>query len=381
MRVPGPKFSHLALLLAVTLLTPAWLAARSQGSQQLNSASAPTSVADLRQILAHPRHQSDAKVARQLASLALGERMNEATLQALQSRLPGPRSRSALVALADASAFLPPPPAEILEQPPPDAARRSHMLSLTVDYLHNVIPKLPDFYADETVVRYEDRPRHKSKASSSGDHPSWRQLAVSNLIVSYRNGKEVVHPRGWVTMPLNGKIEGLVTTGTFGPILSTVIVDAAHGVTTWKRWEHGSRGPIAVYEYRVAQNHSHYSIGQYGAASPAAVAGQPTAYHGEIAVDPATGVIWRLILEADPPFGSPIFQSNIMVRYAPVQIGGKTYVCPLRSVSMGELSLDPERLASGAPSARWLSDTTFANYHLFRSEMQILTGDPSPQHR
>lgn len=368
-RVLGRTILLLALA-AGFIAPPARAASHPRVAPEANSASPSISVADLQRIVTAARHNSDAQLARQISRLELGERMSDAKLQTLKKRLPGPKSRSALVAIADASAFLPPPPADVLSRAPPVAAERTHMLSLTVDYLRNVLRRLPDFYADETVVRYESRPRRKTNGSSA----SWHDIADSNLVVSYRDGKEVVEPRGWMHMPVNARIQGLVTTGIFGPIVSVVVIDAAHGETTWKRWERGSRGPIAVFEFHVPQGQSHYSIGQYGPASFGSAAGRPTAYHGEIAVDPATGTILRLMVEAEPPFGSSIFQSNIMVRYGPVDIGGKTYICPLRSVSMGELSLDAAGLASAEPSARWLTDSTFDHYHLFRSEMQILTG-------
>lgn len=368
------------LLLAISaafIAPPAPAASRPKAAQEASSASHAISVADLQQILSAGKHKSDAKLARELSRLELGEQLSDSKLQTLQKTLPGPKSRTALVAIADASAFLPPPPADVLDQAPPNAAERTHMLSLTVDYLNNVIRRLPDFYADETVVGYESKLRRRS---ATDDRPSWQDIADSNVVVSYRDGKEVVEPRGWIHMPVNAGIQGLVTTGIFGPILSTVVIDAAHGEITWKRWERGVHRPAAVFAFRVAQSQSHYSIGQYGPTSFGSAESRPTAYHGELTIDPATGTILRLILEADPPFGSSIFQSNILVQYGPVDIGGKTYFCPLHSVSMGELSLDAAASAPRAPSARWLNDMTFDHYHLFRSEMQILTGDAPQPH-
>jgi hypothetical protein len=43
----------------------------------------------------------------------------------------------------------------------------------------------------------------------------------------------------------------LDTEGTFGPILSTVILDAGRSELTWSRWEQGARGPRAVFRYAV----------------------------------------------------------------------------------------------------------------------------------
>jgi hypothetical protein len=76
-----------------------------------------------------------------------------------------------------------------------------------------------------------------------------------------------------------------------------------------------------------------------------------------------------------------------MVAYAPVDIGGKLYTCPVRSVS---ISLDDAGLSGGlvplgrraaqVANATLLNDVTFADYHLFRSDSRILSGDvPLPQ--
>jgi hypothetical protein len=212
-------------------------------------------------------------------------------------------------------------------------------------------------------------------------------VGSSKVVVAYRDGKEVINPREWGKHPHHPEGEGLITRGTFGPILSTVIGDAAHGGMTWNRWERGSAGTLAVFRYRVPKEHSHYSVSFHGLSSDKADAEPVTGYHGEVAIDPATGTILRLTVQAEQPLGSPVFQGDIMVEYGPVEIGGKTYTCPVRSVSisMGDMRFmsgtDPLGEYTPGPEATLLNDVTFENYHQFRSDSRILTGNiPAPAH-
>jgi hypothetical protein len=74
-----------------------------------------------------------------------------------------------------------------------------------------------------------------------------------------------------------------------------------------------------------------------------------------------------------------------MVEYGPVAIGGKTYTCPVRSVSLAETGSMgvPGRFgeSTSAPDTPHLNDVTFDNYHQFRSESRILIGNvPAPDH-
>ncbi len=223
--------------------------------------------------------------------------------------------------------------------------------------------------------------------AGSWNHPSWRQVGSSKVVVAYRDGKEVINPREWGKHPHHPEGEGLITRGTFGPILSTVIGDAAHGGMTWNRWERGSAGTLAVFRYRVPKEHSHYSVSFHGLSSDKADAEPVTGYHGEVAIDPATGTILRLTVQAEQPLGSPVLQGDIMVEYGPVEIGGKTYTCPVRSVSisMGDMRFmsgtDPLGEYTPGPEATLLNDVTFENYHQFRSDSRILTGNiPAPAH-
>ena len=69
-----------------------------------------------------------------------------------------------------------------------------------------------------------------------------------------------------------------------------------------------------------------------------------------------------------------------MIEYGAVEIGGKTYFCPIRSVSVARarslISLKQwdQDFTSFGPYSTHMNDIRFANYHMFRSQSRILTG-------
>jgi hypothetical protein len=113
-----------------------------------------------------------------------------------------------------------------------------------------------------------------------------------------------------------------------------------------------------------------------------------SAYHGEIAVDPDDGTIVRLTLLADldqadmstllqeSEEGTPLSMADIMVEYGPVEIGGKTYFCPTRSVAVSRartlLVSKRGQAATLGPEKIFVNDVSYAHYHVFRSASRIL---------
>jgi hypothetical protein len=328
---------------------------------------------EVERILAEDKGGHDAAVARQLSGFELIERLSNSRLQALVKSAPGPKSRLVLLVLADASVFLAPAATDETIQAPPDLDQQRHMIALTVDYLGKTLQKLPNFYARRTTVRYEGEIQKVSRmGAETQDASLWRRVGSSEVTVLYRDGKEIVDPRGWEKRSAHPEVGGLITKGTFGPILSAVILDAAHGEMTWDRWEHGNAGTQAVFRYTVPENRSHFSVA-------AGFAEQAGGYHGDVAIDPITGAILRLTVKADPLLGSSTVRADIMVEYDPVEIGGKTYTCPIRSVSISRAATKMviDAVGSSVPSemATLLNDVNFGDYHVFRSESRILTTD------
>ena len=177
----------------------------------------------------------DGEAAKEIDRLQLTERLSSRELTALSAELPGAKSKAALMAVGDASVFLKPPPDEIPQKAPPVLAEQRQMMSLVVAYLKKVIPKLPDFYADRFTTAFEETSTPKQEMGAH--NPNILQPSGEfNAKVYYRGGKEVVRAEGEEEL-------GLMTEGTFGPILSTVVVDAARSTTEWSRCGRGAERP------------------------------------------------------------------------------------------------------------------------------------------
>jgi len=335
----------------------------------------PVTVSQLEEEVKRQVGRRDGAAEKDLYRLQLTERLSTARLATLKAQLSGAKTRAALTELADASAFLNLPADEIPATPKPDIPEQRHILALAVDYLSKTIPRLPNFYALRTTVRYEDTVElaNNSAVSVASNEPM-REAGASTASVIYRDHQEVVDATPGKKRA--GYDAALMTRGTFGPILSTSIVDAAHGVTTFSHWEQGAGGLEAVFKFKVAKDQSHYLVAYARSGMGSQAPEQSTAYHGEIALDPATGTILRLALVSDPELDSPMLQANVMVEYGQVEIGGKQYTCPVKSVSLlqGRAAL-PGYSYSFAGRFTRINDVAFSDYHMFRTEMRLITDD------
>jgi VWFA-related protein len=348
------------------------VAIQQESATEVRIAARPVTVAQLMEVVHAAKGKRDGEVAGEIEHLQLTERLSSPEFAALSDELPGVKSRAALMGVVDTSVFLDPPKDEIPVRAAPDAGEQRRIASLAVEYLKNVIPKLPNFYARRFTRSFEGVTQTHD-ANLHGEDTVLRPTGEFKATVLYRDGKEVARAEG-------AEEQRLITRGTFGPILSTVILDAAHSSTDWARWEQAPNGPMAVLRFRVPLEKSHYQV-----SFPSAMAGGgqislmvPTAYHGEIGIDPKSGTILRLVLEADPELGSSMHRADIMVEYGAVGIGGKLYTCPVRgvSISVGDMPR-PTRVsvAAGGPEmseVTRLDDVVFSDYHVFRSEMRIV---------
>ena len=347
------------------------------------------SVHELEQILDTANAEQDGELANQLAGLELSERLNSKLLSIWKNRLRGKKSIAALVTLADESAFLDPPAAEILSDPAPDRDMQRRMILGTEKYLKEVIPKLPDFFAVRTTTEYEQpSPQKTDTWKTAPADQLLREAVTEKVTLRYRNGHEEQDTEKRKASP-SARRRDLNLIGVFSPILGSVLGDATRGdsILIWSHWEHGERGREAVFRYFVRADNPHYNVTYCCLVGGRTFLMSPR-YLGELTIDPGTGAILRLTMEAElgwihEPNLSPVLPAKgaaAMIEYGPVEIGGKEYICPQRSVvtmrvrTVTPLTVWGQTFDVYAPYETRLNDIVYRDYHKFGAEGRMLPG-------
>jgi hypothetical protein len=215
------------------------------------SASKSISVAELEQKLATNRGRPDVEVAQQLSEFELTERLSTTTLARLESNSPGTKTSQELKILADQSAFLSLPAAEIPQIPAPDLAEQRKMMGLVVDYVSKTIDQLPNFYATRVTTHFEETPQIQTETDAIPYRPLHETTAF-DVTVLYRDGQEMVDTGKDKAQASKQQGRGLSDWGVFGPILSTVFLDAAKSNLSWS---HGNRLQRGYRRYSTTQCH------------------------------------------------------------------------------------------------------------------------------
>jgi len=341
-------------------------------------------VKQLEGLIANAHDVSGAEFAHQLDGMQLTERLGSTKLEALAKSVRG-KKREALEVLADESIFLAPPPDEVPSTPPPDIATQRQMISRTISYINTAIPSLPDFFATRTTVQYHESSSKPNQTwKTAFPDPSLHEGETATASIRFHDGKERVEEQSVKNAPSKPGSEHLETIGTFGPILATVMVAAtsAHSELVWSRWEQGQNGQLAVFRYRVPQETPLFSAEFCCLAYDfnSVPFKKPAPFHGEIAVDPSSGAILRLTIQADLEWRLPLERSDVMVEYRPVVKGIRTFICPSRSVSISRqrrtMVIDEwgESFKVYAPFETLLNEMRFEKYHFFGSTSRILPG-------
>lgn len=338
----------------------------------------PVTVAQLRQFVEQAHSRSDGDVAGELGGMRLTQRLSEEDLAALVKELHGKRAHEALTALGELSESLDPPLADIPAAAAPTVDEQRQIVDRAAKYLSQTMPRLPDFFATRTAVRYSEGQvwdGYKTVKSAP-----LRVVEQSRASVLYRRGQEFVDAekskRGEAGQP------NLETYGTFGPILGAVEQALAMGVH-WSRWESWTGGQRAVFAFEVPASRSRYLVDgcctpdRYGTQTFAAT----TAYRGEIVIDPSSGAILRLTVQTDLQDFLPVDRSEMVVDYGPVAIGGNSYILPLRSVNVesqrsliGLQNNWGERFWTWGPYTTQMNVFEFDGYHMFRGNTRMLSG-------
>ncbi len=354
-------------------------------------------VRELTQMLADARanHLADVRFSQELNNIRLSESMDSATWQRLTEGSIGQQTTEALRALYANSVFLPPPPGAILQDAAPAFPDQRTIMARAINYVLRTIPALPNLLAVRDTVHYTDT----GVGFESGDavmRGGLLLLGEDQTPVTIRDGIETDAPAAKSASAARKAASGgrenfreardLVSWGEFGPVLTTVLTDAAHGQIAWLRWQMEDGTRLAVFHFVVPRSTSHYTVhyccdvayrpaldGQHQdmvAVPSVLLAG----YHGELVIEPQTGVIRRIQITVDPRPGESLLRGSMMIEWGPVTIGASQSTCPLHSVT---LTTTPDKweqrgIIQTVDRTR-INETEFSDYHRFGSQARLVT--------
>jgi len=360
-------------------------------------------VGGMDRLLVSLHEASDRDAASRLAGVKLTERASSAQLMRWEEEFPGSRTREALIALADASAFLRPSPSDTPAMAAPDKQMENQIRGRMVDYVKNSLPRLPNFVAQRTTTAFaittedtllsrqqaaqflkpaEKKLRYRAfralgPAISSG-LPGGKLFWMGSFsqMVTYRDGTEVADSPAQTIIETGRLPIDLITVGEFGSILQLLLIDAEPEKIVWDHWERSAAGPLAALRFSVPREKSHFGV-TFSADN------QPDfpAYKGEILVDPSSGGVFRISITANIHEPENSYSAYQLVEFGPELIGGMTYICPTRGVTItkvfdafADLNADPPPVAAQTS----INDISFTDYHVFRSNARVIAGPPNP---
>lgn len=397
------------VLLLFALLTPVATVAQQVG------------VDELRQTLSYLHGKSDRKVANRLSEIHLTERLSRADLEILSKNLPGAKSRTALLAIADASVFKDPPAQQKVPDPAPDAQEQQEILARAVQFANDQVDRLPNFVAIRSAEHFQDvrvypysnkieyytpgsfrlldHEAYDVRCSSEGDEVLEQPDQDLDKATS-RQSQPLFYMTIWGYHTVWGDYtwnipnlapSGFKPTGAFGPWLQAVTGDVTDSRHEWGYWEAVATGKLAVFRFRIPAENSHVTIEYEFENNPqdpfisheSRKSIDTPGYHGEIAVDAVTGRVARIVVISDLAPGAEFAAASIALEYGPVQLDGATYVLPVRGVSRSSLAMKTHNYYFGVwpgPAGEQsdhftvtsLDDLTFSEYRAYKPRMRIL---------
>jgi hypothetical protein len=353
-------------------------------------------VAQLQDVLTglHNSQKTDDQVATELKQIQLSEELTPDGMSNLAKLIDGPLSTEQMYVLEARSAMLPPPDTDLPKTAAPDAAAQQAILAKALDYATKAYPQLPRLTATRLVARFQDGVETiqsyggvNVKTQNEND-PIFKQMQryvrlmnTHSDTVEIDNGVEKSGGKDTIPWGRNGLVNSMLPILPLNLLTSEAV---STGNPNFLRWETINGHLTAVFAFAVDKKKSHYAVnyccfpdtssvggvlygghggtgGGGGAPAPGgSLSANPlsspgggkgnlsnvsnwspfnakAAYHGELFLDPDSGVVLRTIVQAELKPSDFVHYENIRVDYAPMPIDGKNLYVPVRSITIAEV--------------------------------------------
>jgi len=400
------KMKHLiCILVAFMLATPAW-AAKKITVRQLN---------DLLDSFQRDK-KTDVAAATELKQIELSEELTLAAMNKIAGLAPGKFSLEQIYVLEARSAMLPPPPSDLPATAAPDAAAQKIILDKAADYATKYYSQLPPWTATKATLRFQDDMKAIDACSGlvgcAQGSVSSNSFTHQASFIHYINSTEkaVVSEHGSEKLPLEKDktpwgANGMIAIEEPDLSLGAVLQEAqTAGSLQWLRWELVNGKPAAVFSFKVPMANSQFAVNIccfpkstdtgrarfYNSTDANVVAGMEASgnggggavgdfqtntsydqrfkarvpYHGEIFVDPATGIVLRLITQAEFKASDNVQQEDTRIDYGPVKVGAKAMVLPIRTVVNTTVAPNGDSGSAIFTTRRTLFTSEYKDYQL-----------------
>lgn len=202
-----------------------------------------------------------------------------------------------------------------------------------------------------------------SRSLSLQGRGDWKHQDTIVELVQYRDHREQRTPLeidGQPTHTTHDDLPGIKSLGEFGGILHAVFAPAANAAFQWKESGQLDGEPLQLFAYSVPLASSSFSL--HGSNNRQIIVG----YHGLVYIDPTTGGVRRITMEADDiPADFSLSAAALTVEYSYVSINSHDYLMPAH----GSMSLIASRHRA------FLHEFDFRDYRRFGSRIRITPAD------
>ncbi len=272
--------------------------------------------------------QPDIQVAQYLRQVKLTEKLDDATVEELQTKGAGPKTVLALRAMVETTANLPEPPPPtpkpvVVPIPPPDSEEQSKILDEAREYVLNYTKNLPNFICVQVTRRFID---------ASGKGTAYHTTDTITAKLTYDGQHEDYDVILKNNQPMtNVKMEdlgGTTSSGEFGTMMKQIFDPQSNAQFGWDHWATLRGRRTYVFTYDIAQSYSRYQIEEKDTKQSIM-----PAYRGQVYIDRDTNMVTKLTLNPyDVPPDFPIRDVHVSLDYDFAKISDEEYMLPLKAV-------------------------------------------------
>ena len=292
----------------------------------------------------------DDQAAKNLRNAKLAERLDDRTIETLESEGAGKQTGAELLRLRDETVRKPWPASPAVPMPTaPSLEEQDRIWKAAAGHSIGYTESLPNFICTEVVRRYRE-----------ADEKPYDNLQVKLSYFDHKENYQLVAIDGSATRLSYEQAGGAKTKGEFGSILASTFSNIFPTEYHWDHWTTLRKRPTHVFFFRIA-NAAMNLRSEFRMLVPGRLYSAKASQHGFVYVDAETGKVMRIFWEAENiPLDFPMQTSATRLDYDFLEIGGSSYLLPIAA----QVLID-------SPGNEQRNEVEFRDYGRFAADASI----------